>query len=280
MTSTKTHRAVKVSTKKSRKDLKRPVRKPAIVHFQDEPVQEVPIQVVKTKQKKQEQQPDTALSLDMVKVNQKMRSRAENRTKEISRKETPKKTLSAKEIKEQEIKKAISATNRSISKQKKTHNYKKMGLGFRRAILAVACTAVAVFAIAYFVNLNSTDITLKVAAMQTGINAHYPEYIPRDFALSDITSENGKITLNFRNASTDEKFSLVEEAVDWDSNDLYLNFVREEYNNNYTVISDNGLFVYTNESNAAWVSDGIFYKITADNGTLTKKQLSAIAAKL
>lgn len=280
MTSTKAHRKVKVATSKNRKNMQRPatsieISTPAIVHFEETPVQEISVKTkAKIVKEDQKQSQKETLSFDMVRVNDRMRKRIEKTPN------TKRTTLSAKEIKDQEIKKAISATNRSITQQKKKHNYKKMGLGFRRAILATACAAVAVFAIAYFVNLNSPDISLKVAAMQSGISAHYPEYIPRDFTLSDITSENGKVAINFKNSSTNEKFSLAEEAVNWDANDLYINFVRANYGDDYNVISENGLFIYVSGSNAAWVDNGIFYKITATDGVLTKKQISAIAAKL
>lgn len=291
MTKSKAQRKVKISTNKSRKDMKRPVKAPKIARFAEEPVQKVQAQIAKAPEVEKVQEAkatakiepvsapavvSAAKAFDMVKVNRKMRERVERQTQPQTQT-----TLTAKEIKEQEIKKAISATNRSFSHQKKSRrHYKKMDFGFRRVALAMACAAVAVFAIVYFVNLNSPDISLKVAAMQTGIDAHYPNYIPRDYSLSDITSENGKVTLNFKNASTGDAFSLVEEKVDWGANDLYANFVRANYGENYVIISEGGLSIYISGSNAAWVNDGIFYKITTTAGSLTKKQLTTIATKL
>ena len=284
MTKNKVHRKAKISTGKSRKEMTRPTKASKITRFAEEPVQEIQVQIMKVQETveqeiaKQEvcEPAHAGQAFDMLKVNTRMQKRAEKRAGN----QQPQTTLTAQEIKEQEIKKAISATNRSFAYQKKHRHYKKMDFGFRRVMLAMACAAVAVLAIVYFVNSNSPDISLKVTAMQNGINAHYPGYIPRDYSLSDITSENGKVTLNFKNNSTGDAFSLVEEKVEWNTNDLYTNFVRANYGDNYVVISEGGLSIYISGSNAAWVSDGIFYKITTTSGSLTKKQLSTIAAKL
>ena len=289
MTQSKVHRKAKVSGK-SRKGMTRPVRKPAITRFSDGAVTKAQVsqgstagaqgqvQVKISKPKKQVPKKQ-AKKFDMAPVNAEMKRRAERREKQPEFSEQP--VISAREIKEQEIAKAISATTRSFSQEKRhRRHYRKMGFGFRRVVLAMACAAVAVFAIVYFVNVNSPDISMKVAAMQTGIDAHYPNYVPRDYSLSDITSENGKITLNFRNDTTGDAFSLIEEKSDWNTNTLLNEFVKPNFGDNYTVASDNGFNIYISNGNAAWVNDGIFYRIVVKAGTLTKKQISTIAAKL
>ena len=116
--------------------------------------------------------------------------------------------------------------------------------------------------------------------MQTGIEASYPSYIPRDFNLSDITSAEGRITLNFKNAISDSSFNIVEEKSSWDTNALLNNFVRNEYGEDYVVVREQGLTIYINDSNAAWVNGGVIYKINANSNTLTKKQIKSIAVSL
>ena len=189
---------------------------------------------------------------------------------------TPRPT--AKELKEEAIGKALAAA----AKQPATTKQKEPGVhfGFKRILLALACASAAVFAIVYFVNLNAPNISLKVAAMQTGIEASYPSYVPRDFNLSDITSENGKITLNFKNGSSGDAFSLIEEKSSWDSNALLNNFVKGEYGDNYTVIREQGITLYVGGDGASWVNGGIVYKLKTISGSLTKKQIKAIAVSL
>jgi len=184
----------------------------------------------------------------------------------------------AQELKATAIEKALSTTMKQESPvvKEKTHFH----FGLKRVLLALVCSAVAVFTIVYFVNLNAPNISLRVAAMQTGIEASYPAYVPRDYSLSDITSENGKITLNFKNTEANAAFSLVEEKSSWDTNALLNNFVRNEYGDDYTVIREQGLTIYINNSNATWVNGGIVYKLSAEGNTLTKKQIKSIAVSL
>lgn len=270
-------RKIKVSTNNC-SSAEHQAKQPIITRFYDEPVHDIQIQVLKaTTETASEDKKKTSqhLALDMVKVNKKMRERT-NRQNASG----PKVSLSAKEIKEREIEKAISTTNRSIAQKRHRHHYRKMDFGFRRVMLAMTVAAVSVFAIVYFVNSNAPDMAIKVAAMQTGIKAHCPGYIPRDYSLSDATSEDGKMTLNFKNSTTDGAFSLVEEKTDWRADDLYANFIKPTYGENYVVVSDSGFNVYISGSNAAWTRDGIFYKITTTSGSLTKKQLSTIVANL
>ncbi len=184
----------------------------------------------------------------------------------------------AQEMKQTAISQAIAKTaKKQVIKKRKMNT---VHFGFKRILLATVCAAIAVFAIVYFVNLNVPNISLKVAAMQSGIEASYPTYVPRDFNLSDITSENGRITLNFKNGSTGDAFTLVEEKSSWDSNALLNNFVRETYGDNYTMIREQGLTLYISGSNASWVNGGVVYKLKTTSGTLTKKQIKSIAVSL
>lgn len=192
--------------------------------------------------------------------------------------------VTAKQLKDQAIQKALAsasqATDKDTKENKKSSKVGKMHFGFGRVVLALSCAAIAVVAIAYFVNLNMPDISLRVAAMQTGIEASYPSYVPRNYILTDISSENGKVTLNFRNNEEDKQFSLVEEKSSWDSNALLTNFVKPNYSEGYSTIREQGLTIYVDQSNAAWVNGGIFYKITAGNDVLTKKQIKSIATSV
>lgn len=191
----------------------------------------------------------------------------------------------AKELKERAIRQALAsaATTTKAESKSRARKKQKMSLfsvGLGRVTLAFACAALAVFAIIYFVNANMPDISLKVAAMQTGINASYPSYVPRDYSISSITSENKRITLSFANGQTNEKFGIVEETSSWDSNALLSNYVKPTYGENYTTVKEQGLTIYISGSNAAWVNGGVMYAIKADGDTLTNKQIRSIATSL
>lgn len=225
-----------------------------------------------------------------VSANERMRQR---NTKQTAQK------LSARELKEQAIKKALASASQPLESEVKTENNKlaksidsskskksskssfgKVHFGFGRVMLALACAAVAVCAIVYFVNLNMPDLSLRVAAMQTGIEASYPSYVPRDYELSDITSEDGKVVLNFRSTVDEGGFSLVEESSSWDSNALLTNYVKENYPEDYTILREQGLTLYVGGNGACWVNGGVVYKINSEGATLTKKQIKSIAVSL
>lgn len=292
-------RKIKASTVKSRKDVRRPNRiqkqsikiidrnetaqEPArelktkkqikILPIEQIAAQEIAQQQAQFEQKIQEQQAkqQTQTAPDLARVHERMRART------VAAPQPTK--LSAKEIKDREIKKAISKADK-ITAEKKTKKPAKIHFGVGRVVLALSCAAAAVFAIVYFVNLSAPDLSLRVAAMQTGIEASYPSYVPRDFSLSDITSENGKITMSFINRGTGEAFTLVEEKSSWDSNALLENFVRREYGEDYAMVRENGLTLYIKDSDAAWVNGGMVFKLKTTSGTLTKKQIRAIAVSL
>lgn len=149
----------------------------------------------------------------------------------------------------------------------------------KRFLLAFTCAAACVAAIIYFVGTNVPDISVRVAAMQTGVEASYPSYIPRDYSLSNIDSENGKITLTFKGPG-DASFTLSEEKSSWDSSALLRNYVEPTWSSNYTTTHEQGITIYTSGANAAWVNRGVLYKITASSNSLTKKQLRNIVVSI
>ena len=188
--------------------------------------------------------------------------------------------MTAKEIKEHEIKKAIASANRLNEKKQKEIKTSGNHFGFGRILLALSCAALVAFAIVYFVNLNMPDFSLRVAAMQTGINASYPSYVPRGYSTSSISSEKGKVTMDFRSSSDDNTFSIIEEVSSWDSSALLANYVKEEFGDNYSTVREQGLTIYISGSKAAWVNGGILYKIDAKDGVLSSKQIRSIAVSL
>jgi hypothetical protein len=188
----------------------------------------------------------------------------------------------AKELKDKAIKKALEAAAAPKETTKKQKKSKKSNIhfGFSRTLLAISCATAAVMAIVYFANLNMPDMSLQVAALQTGINASYPSYVPRDFSTSSITSEDGKVTLEFKNYTTGDAFAITEETSSWDSNALESNFVKDEYGDNYTVVREQGLTIYISGSDAAWVNGGVVFKLDTKSGSLTNKQIKSIAVSM
>ena len=281
-----TQRQVKSSTTLNRKYVKRPVsrvdntvsvtRSSRIQHFKNEPAANmVQVKVVNSKEP-QETVQRHPLQTTAINRMQKIRSQ------QIASNNQEESKMTAKEIKDQAIQKALASatTMEQTDSSQKTKKMGKMHFGFGRVALALSCAAIVALAIVYFVNLNMPDISLRVAAMQTGINASYPGYVPRGYAVSSITSESKRIVLDFKNSEDEGAFTLTEETSSWDSNALLNNFVKTTYGDNYKTVKEQGLTIYINGSDAAWVNGGVFYQITAKNGILTNKQICSIATSL
>ena len=282
-----THRRVQASTTLSRTYTKRPAqssdvkvkikRSDKVQHF-NMPKQEQPMQ--------QEEMMAPAMAHPLQET---ARTRMQKRMQVAAPAEMSK--VSAKELKDQAIQKALASAEKVKVEEKATMQAQtkkikankvsgRMHFGFGRVMLATACAAAAVFAIVYFVNLNMPDISLRVAAMQTGMDPAYPNYVPRDYSISSITSEEGKITMVFTNGDTGDSFTLSEEKSSWDTNALVSNYVKDTYGEDYTIVREQGLTIYISESDAAWVNGGMVYKITTTAGTLTNKQIRSIAVSL
>lgn len=153
--------------------------------------------------------------------------------------------------------------------------------GFKRFAIAFTCAALCVAGVISFVGSNMPDISVRVAAMQTGIQAAYPSYVPRDYALGDISSEDGKITMVFQGPD-DAKFKLIEEKSSWDSSALLRNYVEPSWGEDYITTHEQGITIYIDNksSDAAWVNGGVLYKITSEGTALTKKQVRSIVTSL
>lgn len=275
-----THRKVKSSTTLNRRYVKRPARSvdmmvpvkrsPKVKHFDVSPIG------VKRVVDDQPIVPAASHPVQMTAIN---RMQKRSSAPMVSK-------MTAKELKDQAIRKALADAEKNINNgasDSQINNPKKktkMHFGFGRLFLALSCATAAVAAIVYFVNLNMPDISMRVAAMQTGIEASYPGYVPRGFNLTGITSEDGKVTLSFGNDEAGDEFLLVEENSSWDSNALLTNFVKDEYGEDYSIIREQGLTIYISGNNATWVNGGVLFKINTISGELTKKQIRSVAVSL
>lgn len=148
----------------------------------------------------------------------------------------------------------------------------------RKVLLAITCSAASVAALALFVQFSMPDITVRVAALQSGIEASYPAYIPRNYSLNNVVSDTNSITMYF--VSGDNSFELNEESSTWDSTALLNNYVKSTFSKEYVTLREQGITIYVDEGNAAWVNGGVLYKITCAGSPLTKEQIRNLATSL
>ena len=196
-----------------------------------------------------------------------------------------KKALAEMERKKEEDKIAERVILAEMEKDKKkalkdennTRHLKKRKIS--RIMLAFAASAACMLALAAIVKINLPNISVTVAAVQTGVDATYPSYVPKDFSIHDVYTDGAAVIIKF-DGPNDTSFTLSEEKSSWDSNALLVNYVKNTYGESYDTIREHGITIYINHSNAAWVNNGTFYRITANDGLLSVKQIKNIVGSL
>ncbi len=232
----------------------------------------------------------SSIKTDSAKVNQLTNSVA----KRLKKPEATR-TLTALELKEQAIQKALANMDSSVqykkskkqiksSKvEKKSTNlgesFKKTGK-IKRAFIAFSCATACILALTYIVYTNVPGLPVQVTAMQSGIDANYPSYIPQGFQLTSVSATKNKSILITFSDKDNQSFLLSEEKSSWDSTALLHNFVKTTYKDDFLTMREQGITIFVNNSNATWVNGGILYKITADTNLLSKTQIKDIATSL
>ncbi len=180
------------------------------------------------------------------------------------------------QAKERAAKSAARSTTKIDSDAPKMKSKRKS----HRVLIATFCSAVTVAALFFFVQTNMPDITVRVAALQTGIDASYPSYIPRGYSLKTVTAEkDGSITMYFTGEG-DNAFTLTEEKSSWDSTSLLNNFVKSNYSSKYATLRERGVTVYVDSGKATWVNGGLLFKVTSKMRNLSKEQILNLVSSI
>lgn len=188
-----------------------------------------------------------------------------------------KQAMTAKQAKDQAVQSALRAV---ATMEEPVATKMKSRKSSRNFVLAFACSALTVTLLGVFIYLNMPNISVRVAAMQAGIEATYPSFIPRGYQLADVSSEkDGHITMNFVGPNSNS-FTITEEKSTWDSVSLLTNYVRKAYSSDYSTLREQGITIYADNENAAWVNGGILYKLSATGHNLSKEQLRNLVVSL
>jgi len=190
---------------------------------------------------------------------------------------TPKKPLSMREKKELAIKSALKTMAETSAPQERKTLHKSF-FSFKRVAFALFLAIFVVGVAAYLIRLSMPNLSVKVAAMQTGIDAIYPSFVPKGFSLSDITADAAKISLKFT-SSENSSYIITEEKSSWNSSALEENYIKPNFQKQYSTVREQGLTIFISGPNCAWVNGGKLFTISSDS-ELTKTQLVSIATSL
>lgn len=168
--------------------------------------------------------------------------------------------------------KEVAAMDSSNKPMKKRHG--------ARFFIAIGCSAAAVAGLATFVVVNIPNISIKVASLQTGIDARYPDFAPRGYSMETVaTDKDNKITMKFVGPN-DAYFILTEENSTWDSTAVLNNYVKFNYSANYSTMHEQGITYYSDSGSAAWVNGGVLYKLDSFGKNLTREQIRNLVVSL
>jgi hypothetical protein len=182
---------------------------------------------------------------------------------------------SDKEIKQEVIAQALKkATTPAVKKEGLIKRHKK----YVNIFTIGAAILVIIGAVVY---LNLPLISVRVASIQAGIDASFPEYHPDGYSLSGpVLYSNGQVTINFHSNSNNSKFVIKQSKSPLDSSALKIQ-VDNSSNHQTSQSQEGGLTIYTynNNNNAEWVNGGILYSISGD-AKLSSDQIRHIATSL
>ena len=180
----------------------------------------------------------------------------------------------AHQLKNEAIEKALS--NEIISNKKSRRRQKKGGalrwlntfsVGFAVMLLG-----------GYLTYLSMPNISIKMAAVQSGIDAKYPGYKPDGYALNGpIKFKSGEVSMKYAYADGSSGYTITQQKSGWNSSAVKEFFSEKHKNPNTTMID--GLTIYSGGKEAAWVNGGILYQISGD-ANLSSSQIEKIATSL
>lgn len=138
----------------------------------------------------------------------------------------------------------------------------------------------AILLVGFVAYQNIPNIAVRYAAARAGVKANLPGYQPAGFALgSRIQYNPGQITLSYSSNTDDRGFTITQRESNWNSDTLMSNYVASKSEQVQTY-EDKGRTIYLyGESNATWISGGIWYDIDGKS-LLNSDQLIRIATSM
>ena len=164
---------------------------------------------------------------------------------------------------------------------KKVPFLRRVGFKNKAANLATM-TAAFLLLVGFFGYQNKTLVEMKVAAQQSGVSANLPGYKPAGYAVKGgVQAEPGKVRVSYKSTTDDRGYTLTQQASNWNSTALLANHVTKNHCNTcFQTWQNEGKTVYVyDNSNATWVSGGVWYMVEG-NANLSTDQLLKIASSL
>jgi hypothetical protein len=194
-------------------------------------------------------------------------------------KPTIKRHLTASEMKQRDISAAFEriAAGEERSRKKSIEKHKR---NFRkhRLVSVLSMSFAVLLLVGYLTYLNMPAISVRIAAVQSGIDVSYPSYKPVGYDMNGLaTVKSDSVAMVFSGAPG-SSYTITQQKSSWDSSAVLNNYVQREWGSNYEVSKERGLTIYKNGGKAAWVNGGVFFVI--DGGESISDQIEKIAISM
>jgi len=145
--------------------------------------------------------------------------------------------------------------------------------------LQVVCIGLAIMLIGgYFTYLGMPNISTRIAAIQSGVNAKYPGYRPTGYALSGpITFKSGEVSMKFAYADGGQSYTITQQKSQLSSTALKETLTAD--GGDVQTTTADGLTIYSTDRTASWINGGVLYQISL-GGALSGEQVTKIATSL
>lgn len=132
----------------------------------------------------------------------------------------------------------------------------------------------------YFTYLNMPSLSVRMAAVQSGVSASYPGYHPDGYNIRGLVTYNdSSVNMTFAANGGPQSYSIGQAKSNLDSSAVLENYVKPKAGGSYIPYSQQGLTIYIFGNNAAWVNGGILYTING-NAPLSSEQILHIASSM
>lgn len=190
--------------------------------------------------------------------------------------------LPSREVKERLLATAGAAIDRKLvaepAKRSKTNRVPFLKRLKRRHLATAGAAALLLFG--YVAYLNMPSLSVRIAAMQSGVHAKYPDYNPDGYSFAGpVAYQPGEVEIRFKSNGGGEGYTIREKNSDWNSVAVLDNLVSKSSGKDYEVSSTSGITIYTYGTNAAWTNGGVLYTIDS-KAPLSNDQLLRIAASM
>lgn len=130
----------------------------------------------------------------------------------------------------------------------------------------------------YITYLNMPHLSLRIASIQSGVDAKYPHYQPDGYTLQGpISFKEGQVSMQFADIAQHANYTLTQLKTSWNSEAAKRHVFGEAAIVTTTAID--GLTIYSSGNQAAWVNAGVLYRVTSTQ-PMASEQLQKLATSL